>query len=102
MTVQEYTNAVQAMVALPPEMLEHLLGLAGKLNPEALQQLIDALSPEYAKVDALNKKIVDDAEAGIREIDQFMKHDIPVLRNFLEQEERGNPDAILDDPSAAT
>lgn len=95
MDTETYIAAVRGMVGLRPDMIEHLVALAPKLNDAQRAKAIADLTPLHAKIVASSDELLTEISAGEKALAKQEKS----VRAAVEEGERASAESVFDDDS---
>jgi len=93
MDATQFTAAVRGMQGLSPEMVTHLLGLAGKLTDTQRDNAAKELSGINDKLVTNMQEGVAMYQEGIRQLDGILSKDVPAFRKKAEKVQRSEESA---------
>ena len=95
MTVTAFIDAVQAMSAFLPVLIERLVTMAGSLTDEQRQTAIAELEPMHEKLEALYQTQEEILENAEKELEEIRKKDLPAVMHQIEDDEHKDADTIF-------
>ena len=96
MNTQTYIAAVQAMVGLRPDMIEHLVALAPSLTDAKRAKVIADLTPLHDGILKASDEVFAEIEHGEKEISAARKAE----RQAAEKQDQASADSVFDESSS--
>ena len=92
MTVTAFIDAVQAMNAFLPVLIERLVTMAGSLTDEQRKTTIADLEPMHQKLQTLYEKQENILENAEKEFVQIRTKEFPKVARIIEEQEHSSAD----------
>lgn len=95
MTVTAFIDALQAMSAYLPVLIERLVTMANSLTDEQRKYAIAELEPMHRKLESLYQTQEEILESAEKELEEIRKKDLPAVMHQIEDDEHSTADTIF-------